>query len=352
MGEKTEQATPKKLSDARKKGQIAKSQDAGSAVTFMIAFATIMHLMGNIYDNVSEFLISVLTVVGRGEGATVIPTYFHEALSLILQTSIPIIGLVALGGVMINFLLVGPLLTFEVFKPDIKKFDPIANLKGKFKLKTFVELLKSIFKILGAATIILIIIIDLIPEVIQTVQLSIFAVIPILGSFLSQVIIKVGIFFCAVAALDLVYQKKTFSKEMMMEKFETKQEYKNSEGDPQIKSKRKEIAREIAYSDGPAEAVKYAKAVITNPTHLAIAIGYRQEEDPAPFILTMGKNYVADVIIEEAKRLEVPILRNIDLAHRLIDEGKEFDFIPESTYEAVAEILKWLASLEEDSEST
>ena len=125
--------------------------------------------------------------------------------------------------------------------------------------------------------------------------------------------------------------------------------HKNSEGDPQIKGKRKEIAREIAYSAGPAAGVKKSKAVITNPVHLAIAIGY-ESHSPAPYILAMGKNYSAQVIIREAEQYNIPILRNIGLAHQLFEEGILFDFVPESSYEPIAEIIRWVASLEDDPE--
>ena len=103
-----------------------------------------------------------------------------------------------------------------------------------------------------------------------------------------------GLFFLIIAVADFVYQKKTFASEMKMEKFEIKQEYKNSEGDPHIKGKRKQIAQEIAYSDGPSGGIKQAAAVITNPTHLAIAIGYDEEVDRAPYVVAMGQDQLAE----------------------------------------------------------
>ena len=129
-----------------------------------------------------------------------------------------------------------------------------------------------------------------------------------------------------------------------------KQEYKNTEGDPQIKSKRRQIAQEIAYSEGPAGGIKYAKTLITNPTHIAIAIGYDREIDPAPYILGMGDGLIAERMIEAAKKYEIPIVRNIKLAHKLWEEGDLLEFIPEDSYEAVAEILQWIAALNTNEE--
>ena len=132
---------------------------------------------------------------------------------------------------------------------------------------------------------------------------------------------------------------------MMMEKFEVKQEYKDTEGDPHIKSKRRQTAQEIAYQEGPS-SVKRAKAVITNPTHIAVAIEYHAENEPAPRILTMGQGAVADMIMKLAQEYGVPLMRNVPLAQTLFKKGKISEFIPEETYQAVAEILRWLEGLE------
>lgn len=167
----------------------------------------------------------------------------------------------------------------------------------------------------------------------------------IFHAFLMEVILKVGLFFIIVAVADFVYQKKNFASEMKMEKFEVKQEYKNSEGDPHIKSKRRQVAQEIAYQEGPAGGVRRAQAVVTNPTHLAIALGYNREVDAAPYILAMGEDLLAERIVQIAKSCDIPIVRNIKLAHKLWNEGDVYEFVPEDSYEAIADIIRWIASL-------
>jgi type III secretion YscU/HrpY family protein len=347
MGEKTEKATPKKMTDARKKGQIAKSQDFPSAATFMVSMMAMINIASWWFESFSSFLVTMMNSIKEDNLTDLITFYFGEALSIILNASLPILGLVVITGVLVSFLIQGPVFSVEVFKPDPKKFDPIKNLKAKFKLKTFVELLKSIAKITGAAILIYFIWKGMVPAIVQATDKEPIVWLVIMAAFIKDVVLQVGIFFVAVAVLDLSYQKKAFAKEMMMEKFEIKQEYKNSEGDPQIKGKRKEIAREIAYSDGPAAGVKQASAVVTNPAHIAVAIAYEVDIDPAPIIVSMGQHYVARLIIKEAEKHKKPIIRNIELAHHLFEEGKLYEYIPESTYEAMAEILKWLASLNE-----
>jgi type III secretion protein U len=152
-----------------------------------------------------------------------------------------------------------------------------------------------------------------------------------------------------VAIFDLAFQKKNFAKEMMMEKFELKQEYKDTEGDPLIKGKRRETFREIAYQEGPG-AARRAKAIITNPTHLAVAVGYDEDTDPAPVILTMGRGSIAEKIVRIAVEMKIPVMRNPDLAWELFRKGEISDYVPAESYEAIAKILKWIASLEEKPE--
>lgn len=346
MGEKTEQATPKKMRDARKKGQVAKSQDFSSAFTFIVSIATTLSLSGYLFEQLATFIISSFKLVGESSNLLdQIPGALAESLLLIFNTSIPIALLTTIIGVFISFIIVGPLFSFESMMPDLKKLNPISNLKNIFKMKTLFELLKSILKITGAVLLIYSVMWTSVPEIIATAALSVYETAQVFNDFLVQVIIRVGIFFFLIAVADLIYQKKNFASEMKMEKHEVKQEYKDTEGDPHIKGKRKQIAQEIAYQEGPS-STKRAKAVITNPVHLAIALSYQQDTERAPKILAMGKGPVAEQIIKLAVDYNVPIMRNVALAQTLFEKGELYQHIPEETFEAVAEILRWLEGLE------
>lgn len=350
MGEKTEKATPKKLRDARKKGQVAKSQDLPSAFTFIVSISIVVGMAGWFYDRLGGFLISIYKLIPTPDLFKHLGALYGEAILVIFTVSIPVMGIVAAIGVIINFLAVGPTFALEAFKPDIKKFNPVQNLKQKFKLKTLVELLKSLLKISVAAYLIYGVMYKSLPVLTNAVRLPLTSTLFLFQTFLMEVVIKVGLFFIIVAILDFIYQRHTFAKEMKMEKFEVKQEYKNTEGDPQIKGKRRQIAQEIAYQDGPAAGVKQAKAVVTNPTHLAIAITYERGIDPAPYITAMGKDANAEQIIKLAQEYGIPIVRNIPLAHKLWKEGDVWDFVPEESYKALSEILRWIASLNTEDE--
>jgi type III secretion protein U len=346
MAEKTEKATPKKLRDARKKGQVAKSQDFPSAFTFIVSISATLISSGYLFQILASYIVSMFRLSGTNiDMQNRAGGIFSQAIQVIFNTSMPLMVLTTCIGLLTNFLIVGPLFSVESMKPDIKRLNPVTNIKNLFKFKTLFELLKSLFKISGALLLIYSVVWYSIPEIISTAALPVEGCALVFSDFLIKVIIRVGIFFLIIAIFDLVFQKKNFAKEMKMEKFEVKQEYKDTEGDPHIKSKRRQTAQEIAYQEGPM-SVKRAKAVITNPIHIAVAVEYHVETEPAPRIVTMGKGTIADLIMKIAQENGIPIMRNVTLAQTLFEKGKISDYIPEETYQAVAEILRWLEGIE------
>ena len=347
MAEKTEKATPKKLRDARKKGQVAKSQDFPSAITFIVSMGASIMSAGYLFNELGNFMLLMFRSIGNSSDfETRAAGYMMQTIMTILRTSLPVVTIVAIVGVIANFFVVGAVFSFEAMKFDLKILNPIEGIKQKFKLKVLVELIKSVLKITGAAIIIYFIIWNALPQIISTVAMPVAASTKVVNDFLISATIQVGIFFLMIALFDLFFQRQQFAKEMKMEKFEVKQEYKDTEGDPLIKGKRREMFREIAYQEGPRAAGR-ARAIITNPTHIAVALKYNPEEEPAPIILTMGAGYLAEQIIKIGLENKIPIMRNVELARELYTKGTISQYIPEDTYEAVAEILKWIQSLEE-----
>lgn len=347
MAEKSEKATPKKLRDGRKKGQVAKSKDFPSAFTFAVSFALIVATSGFFFKNLAGFMITCFNGVKDGSGIMAhIPGFTSNAFQVIFNTSMPFMILVSLVGVLVNFIIIGPLFSLQAMKPDIKKLNPVSNIKNMFKIKTFIELLKSIFKISGAIILIYTVVYNSLPQIIATAAMPIIGTTIVFSEFLVKVAFRVGLFFLAIAIFDLVFQKKNFAKEMKMEKFEVKQEIKDTEGNPEIKGKRRQVQQEIAYQDGP-QAARRARAVVTNPVHIAVALEYEAEKDPAPRICVMGKGVTADTITKIAGEEKIPLMRNPPLAQELYNKGQIGHYVPEETYEAIAEILKWLDQLEE-----
>jgi type III secretion YscU/HrpY family protein len=346
MAEKTEKATPKKIRDARKKGQVAKSQDFPSSFTFIASISATILTAGYLFKQLSSYFLSTFkSISGTIDLQNRAGGYISEAIMVIFNCSLPITIITVCVGLLTSFLIVGPMFSPEAFKLDLKRLNPVTNIKNMFKFKTIFELLKSVFKISIAMILIFAAVYNSLPEIISTAALPIMGSVMVFSTFLIKVVIHVGIFFLAIAIMDLVYQKKNFAKEMKMEKFEIKQEFKDTEGNPEIKNKRRQTAQELAYQEGPS-SVKRAKAIITNPVHIAVALDYQAENEPAPRILTMGKGTMADLIIKAAQEHNIPIMRNVALAQILFEKGKISDYIPEETYQAVAEILKWLSGLE------
>lgn len=342
MAEKTEKATPKKLRDARKKGQVAKSQDFSAAFTFVTSLAAVVIGSSFVYQKLIGYFGYVFNgISGNVDLANRGGNYISQALTVIMDCSLPIMVLTTAVGLLVSFLVIGPVFSMEAMKLDVKRLNPVTNIRNMFKFKTIFEVIKSILKITGAVILIYSVVNGSLQELIATAAMQPLQIASVVAEFLVKVAIRVGIFFLTIGLIDLVYQKYNFGKEMRMEKFEVKQEYKDTEGDPLIKSKRKQTAQEIAYQEGPS-AVRRARAIITNPTHIAVAIEYEEEKEPAPRIATMGTGLMADLIIKAAVEYNVPIMRNIELAHTLYQKGKISEYIPEGTYKAVAEILKWL----------
>jgi type III secretion protein U len=346
MSEKTEKATPKKLRDARKKGQVAKSQDFPSAITFVVAIAITLYLGSFLYDQIVGYMIEIFKSATTTDLEKTASYYVKDKLvKVILVSSLPIAVIVSIVGVLVGFLVVGPTFAVEVFKPNFKKFNPVENLKQKFKMKTFIELIKSVFKIFGAAVLLYFAVYHDIETLVATVALPPETSLAIFKSIIYKVAIWIGIYFILIAVIDLIYQRQNFAKEMKMEKFEVKQEYKDTEGHPEIKNKRRQLAQEIAYDEGTTH-IRRAKAVVTNPTDVAVAIGYEPEKYKAPWIIAMGTEKRAAAIIAEAGKYNIPIMRNVPLAHQLLEDGEINRLIPESTYEAIGEILLYVISLQ------
>lgn len=354
MAEKSEQATPKKLRDAREKGQVAKSQDFPSAFTFIVSISMILTSASSIYEQLSQYMLFIfksiatdINLQNRAGG------FLEQAMMVILSISFPILLITLIAGILVGFLIVGPLFALQAIAPDIKRLNPITNIQNMFKFKTLFELLKSIAKITGAIILIYTVVMNSLQEIILTASLPVVGSLLVFNSFLTQVVVRVGIFFIVVATLDLIYQKRNFANEMKMEKFQVKQEYKDTEGDPHLKSKRRQRAQEIAYQDNPS-ATRGARALITNPTHIAVAIDYKNEvelgigaEPELPTILAVGADAEALEMMRVAEECNIPIVRNVSLAQLLFYRCDAGDPIPEDpgVYEAVAEILLYLDKL-------
>ncbi len=348
MADKTEPPTPKKLRDARKKGQVAKSKEVSSASLLTVVFAMLFASMPLYVEKIRDMILAPSHLYKAD---------FHLAANVLLQViavsalSIfgPIVVVVAVVGVVANMAQVGLLFTTSSLKPKLSNLNPGSGLKKIFALKNLIEFIKSTLKIFFLSTLIFLVVKGSIHELVKIPHCGLGCIFPVLGKLFFNVMIYTVAAFVLVAAADYVFQKWQFTKDQKMSKEEIKKEYKESEGDPHVKGKRKQFAQELIQSNEDA-GVRKSKVVVTNPTHLAIALDYREGETPLPIVRAMGKGLRAKRIVEIAEEEGIPIMQNIPLAHGLFEEGKVNQYIPVDLMAEVAEVLRWVIEMEKEND--
>ena len=345
-GEKTEQPTPKKLKDSRKKGQVFKSKDIVQALLFMTA-AAVLTIGGPAYVSqlsalMKEFFRPDVLAGTMSQNAMISRMGYAWSKFLILMG--PLLGALVIVSAAGNFMQVKALFAPEVIKPKFEKLNPIEGAKNAFfSAQTYLELAKNLIKVTVVFWVLYLAIKSSLRSIIPTAGMRLDQTGTLAGRLMNDMLFRVGAVFIILGAADFMIQKKLFMKKMMMSKEEVKQEYKEQEGDPHVKHMRKHFMHQLMHGS-VAQNVPKATAVVANPTHLAVAIRYDEANMQAPKITAKGQDSMALKIIEIAKENKVPVVRNIGLAHALIDleVGHE---IPEDLYEAVAEVLNFVYQL-------
>jgi flagellar biosynthesis protein FlhB len=266
------------------------------------------------------------------------------AWSKFLILTAPLMGALVIAGAAANFIQVKVLFAPEVIKPKFEKLNPVNGFKNVFfSPNTYIELIKNLIKFTVVFWLLYSAIRGSLRDIVPTAGMRLDQTASLAARLMTGLLFKVGGVFVVLGAADYMIQKKLFMKKMMMSKQEVKEEYKEMEGDPHVKHMRKHLFQQLMHGS-VARNVPRATAVVANPTHLAIAIRYDETTMQAPRITAKGQDSLALKIIEIAKEHKVPVIRNIGLAHALIDleVGHE---IPEDLYEAVAEVLNFVYQL-------
>jgi flagellar biosynthesis protein FlhB len=348
--EKSEQPTPKRLREARKKGQVFKSKDLEAVAVFLGVFVGIAFTHNFIASQLKSFMEEAFRAVGQHElvGAEIFRLGKLAFFTLVKVTA-PIVGIAMLMAGIVGYLQVGSVFSVEPLKPQMKKLNAIENLKNMLKPKMLIELVKNVFKL----AVIFLTAYSVLKGMLEPFLLTVTAPIDGTATLGSMILIKFFIrfliIFLLVACLDLFLQRKEYIKNLKMTKEEVKREYKEDEGDPLIKGQRRQLHMEMAMGGGTPQKVKNADAVVTNPTHIAIAIQYDKENMVAPQVVAKGQRLYAEYIKDLAKQYDVPIIRNVPLAWSLLELEID-DEIPEKLYIAVAEILTFVYRLKEERE--
>ena len=341
--EKTEQPTGKKLSDARDKGQVAKSTELNSLAVFGSGLILLFLAKGFLGEEYSKFTVDILSSLDKlNINQTILQTYFIKWAIFFFIIVSPILVGVFVVSFISNVAQVGLKFTSKALKPNFGKFNPLSGIKRIFfSTASFVEILKSLVKLFIVGLFVYTIISGLIKDTTQLMQLTISEILDFMLSSAFSLIWKITLLFVVIAAVDFIFQKYKFKKEMMMTKQEVKEEYKQQEGDPQIKSRiRKQMltmARKRMMQDVPK-----ADFVITNPTHFAIAIKYEMNKDAAPRVLAKGMDDLAQRIKKIASDNNVPLYEDRELARALYKSTEVGDLIPTQLFKAVAQILAYI----------
>lgn len=346
-GEKTEKATPKKRQDERKKGRVAKSQDINTAILLTFCLFALFIFGGMMLETMLLLFVEAFTnFIHWDVTIDSVAIVFNEATVEAAKIVAPVMLLAIVAGFSSNLIQTkGFLYSTEPLKFDLKRLDPIQGAKRIFSIRALVELLKSFLKITVVGVITFSVIWIYKDEVLMLVfknaesALALFGRVAIVMGFSATV----ALLFLAI--LDYLYQRYDFEKNMRMSKQDIKDEYKNIEGDPLIKSKIKERQRMMATRRMMAE-VPQADVVITNPTHFAVALKYDEEKASAPYVVAKGVDYTAKKIREIAEKHDIVTVENKPLArslYKMVDIGET---IPEEFYQAVAEILAYVYQLE------
>ncbi len=339
--EKTEEASSKKIEDARKEGNVPKSQDANSFVTLVVALGAFLALLPWIESRMVFLYYYYANLIGHPldkEGAFQISLV---TLREVVFMVIPLALVVAIAGLLANVLQTGFIFTTKPLIPDFAKLDPIKGIKNLFSIKKAVESIKIILKVTLVLYVCYYFLLAFTKELPSVIYFPIFDQLSWLKEKMLILVAVMLILFLILSLFDLFYTRYNYFKDLRMSKQELKDEYKQMEGDPKIKAKIRQIQMQMTRKRMMQE-IPQADVVITNPTHYAIAIRYDQEKESAPKVIAKGTDFIALKIKEIAMNYNIQIVENPPLARELYKKCNLGESIPETLYKAVAEVLAFV----------
>ena len=353
-GNKTEKATPKKRRDQRKKGNVFLSNDAVAVATLLGTYLALRVFLPRSVSYLRQFLMLCFQDArdfSVGKLAEALPELFKQAVYTLAMAFGPLALIVILTAVVATFAQTRMLFSPQAMRPKFSRINPIEGFKRLFSMRSLIEALKNTLKIAALLFILYRFFVG---------QLSVFPdyldtspdkfCIGLFNQFNSMMLLIIAAFF-AVAAFDFFYQWWDYERQMRMTVQEVKEEFKQTEGDPQIKSRIRDIQRKMAQSRMMQQVPK-ADVVIRNPTHVAVALRYRPDQDNAPLVLAKGLDYLAQRIVVTAENAGVHTIENVQLAHALYDNWELNCEIPQDLYGAVADVLAYIYRLNKEEANT
>lgn len=339
-GEKTEEPTKKKLDDARKKGQSPKSQDVNAAMGLIGLLVVLIVMAESMFDQLSDIVLRALQQGVIAKSNEELLALMVELVKTGIKTILPFVAASVALGCAASFAQVGFNLTFEPLSPKFDKLNPAEGLKKLFSVRSIIDFLKMVAKAIALGAVLWVLITGMVPLLVGAVYFDPAGVGMLGWKALLKLLAAGCIVFVVVGPVDFGLQLWLFKRDQKMSKDDIKRENKESEGDPQLKGQRKQIAKEMATSP-PEKRVPGSSVVVTNPTHYAVALRYEPGETPLPIIVAKGMDAEAMRIRAIAERSGVPIVGNPPLARALHKLNLD-DPVPEELFEAVAAVLRWV----------
>lgn len=349
--DKTEEPTEHKLQEERKKGTVLKSQDIISTGGMLAAVGAMYASGAMMYKTIEEFWLRTWDRISDPWSVTG-NSFFWETVDVIGVVCLclgPLLVASFLMGIISNVAQIKLLFTVEPMKPSLKKINPISGFKQIFSMKNIMELVKQILKLAVVGWICYSAINGELEKFKLAPTWDIMETVGLVGELTLRIVKNVLLGMVVIAGLDYIFQKKQFMKQMKMSHKDLKDEYKETEGNPHIKAKIRQKMMQGAQGGQMAE-VPNANAVVTNPTHLAVAIKYNKEDCPVPTVVAKGERLIAQAIKLKAEDSDVPIVENVELARALFGACEVGQAIPTELYKAVAEILAYVMKLKKKKE--
>ena len=350
-GEKTEPATEKKLSDARKEGQVAKSKEVANALGILSLFVILklwiglvgnqfLQLFSDIYKQIPD---SVINWNGYLPQKAMYNTFFNMLIRTIIIAA-PIFAVSFVVAFVADLFQVKWMITSKPLKPKFSKLNPISGFKRIFSVNSLVELIKAILKIGLIGYVVYSFLKDRVNDLFILYDIPLMQALSLIFQILIDLGIRISAVYIIIALADYIYQKFKFAKDMRMTKQEIKDEYKQQEGDPQIKAKIRQKMQEVSRRR-MMQSLPQADVVITNPTHFAVAVKYDPDTAEAPVVLAKGADFMAQKIKQVAKEHDIEIVENKILARTLYNAVEVGEMIPPELYQGVAEVLAFVYHL-------
>lgn len=343
-GEKTEEATAKRKGEAREKGQVAKSMEVNSVFVILAAFFTLKLIGSYIYDELIGYMQLILSNLSLADiTINSIREIFYGFGIVFLKTSLPVMCVILIVSLTINFLQVGFIFTLEPLMPSLDKINPFTGFGRLFSKRSLVEMAKSLAKIGIIGYFIYRFMMKHTLQIPGLINAELIDSLQLTASLIMDLVYQISAVMMVLAAFDYFYQWWAQKESMKMSKDDVKQEYKQMEGDPLIKGKIKQKQREMSMRRMMQEVPK-ADVIVTNPTHFAVALKYDQAM-LAPIVVAKGQDLLAQRIKEIAKENSVVIVENKILARALYATVEIDQPVPPELYQAVAEVLAYVYKL-------